>query len=127
MLRKMARNSAPPDISWHSGRQPGAVISIRLDQGFGYDLPYPEASFDRVLSSLMFHHIPRDEKENTLREVRRVLKPGGEFHMLGLEGQQNTPHGLARLLHSSQRLKDNSANQSRAMPFGHIAYYRASA
>src|SRR5260370_2611482 len=59
-----------------------AAVSIHLDQGFGDELPYPENSFDRVLSSLMFHHIPTDEKEKTMRAIRRVLKPGGEVHML---------------------------------------------
>lgn len=122
-----------------------AAALIQLDQGFGDELPYPEASFDRVLSSLMFHHIPTDEKEKTLRAVRRVLKPGGEFHMLDFEGQEKGgAHALARLLHSSKRLKDNSESRvlslmaqagfanpikvgRRAMPFGHIAYYRATA
>ena len=44
-------------------------------------LPYPDASFDRVLSSLLFHHLTRAVKESTLREIHRVLKPDGELHI----------------------------------------------
>jgi ubiquinone/menaquinone biosynthesis C-methylase UbiE len=57
-----------------------AAILIQLDQGFGDELPYPDASFDRLLSCLMFHHIPSDQKAKTLRAARHVLKPGGESH-----------------------------------------------
>jgi ubiquinone/menaquinone biosynthesis C-methylase UbiE len=39
-----------------------AGVPIRFDQGFGDDLPYPEASFDRVFSSFMFHHLPMTRK-----------------------------------------------------------------
>jgi len=60
----------------------------------------------------MFHHLPPEGKEKTLRAVRRVLKPGGEFHMLDFEGPDNGAHGfLARLLHSSDCLKDNSEDR----------------
>src|SRR5260370_20005313 len=122
-----------------------AAVSIRLDQGFGDELPYAEASFDRVLSSLMFDHIPADEKGKTVRAIRRVLKPDGEFHMLDFEGSEKGTDGfLGRLLHSSDRLKGNSESRvlsvmteagftdprkvgRRAMLFGHIAYYRATA
>jgi ubiquinone/menaquinone biosynthesis C-methylase UbiE len=120
-----------------------AAVSIQFEQGFGDELPYPAASFDRVLSSLMFHHLPADAKGNTLRSVRRVLKPGGEFHMLDFEGPNHGAHGfLSRLLHSNNRLKDNSDSRvlrflteagfaepkkvgSQAMRFGNIAYYQA--
>lgn len=35
----------------------GTAVSIQFDQGFSDELPYPEASFDRVFSSFMLHHL----------------------------------------------------------------------
>ena len=49
--------------------------------GLSRELPYADASFDRVLSTLMLHHLSGDEKQRTLREVIRVLRPGGEMHV----------------------------------------------
>ena len=56
-------------------------LTVTFDQGMAYALPYPDGSFDRVLSSLVFHHLVRDEKTRALREAFRVLRPGGELHL----------------------------------------------
>ena len=119
--------------------------SIRLDRGFSDELPYPAASFDLVFSSLMFHHLPTEEKGATLREIRRVLKPGGFLHLLDFAGRESGTQGLLiRLLHSHARLADNDEYRIRAlmkeagladvqkvgqrsMLFARLAYYRASA
>jgi ubiquinone/menaquinone biosynthesis C-methylase UbiE len=56
-----------------------AGVTPWFEQGFGDALPYPDATFDRVFSSLMFHHVPKAEKLSLLAEVRRVLSPGGRL------------------------------------------------
>ena len=88
-----------------------ASVSVQFDQGFSDELPYPEASFDRVFSSFMFHHLEPDAKEKTFREVQRVLKSSGSFHMLDFGGPASAHGFLARLLHASHRLKDNAETQ----------------
>lgn len=54
---------------------------IEFNQAFSHQLPYAENSFDRVFSTLFFHHLTLERKNETLREIRRVLKPRGEFHL----------------------------------------------
>jgi SAM-dependent methyltransferase len=66
-----------------------AGLEISLNQAMAFDLPYSDASFDRVLSSLMFHHLTRDNKLRTLREVNRVLRTGGEIHIADFGRPQN--------------------------------------
>lgn len=53
----------------------GLVSVIQLDHVDAKGLPYPEASFDVVMSNSILHHIP--EPLDALREMRRVLAPGG--------------------------------------------------
>lgn len=40
-------------------------------------IPYSDASFDTVVSTYAFHHIPHRLKPDSVREMVRVLKPGG--------------------------------------------------
>lgn len=58
-----------------------AGVAVRLDQALSHDLPYPGAHFDRVVSSLFFHHLSWADKQRTARELFRVLKPGAELHV----------------------------------------------
>jgi ubiquinone/menaquinone biosynthesis C-methylase UbiE len=58
-----------------------AGVDVAFDEGLSYELPYEDASFDRVLSSLFFHHLVPRDKDRTIAEVARVLRPGGQLHV----------------------------------------------
>jgi SAM-dependent methyltransferase len=121
------------------------AISMQLDRGFAEELPYPDASFDRVFFAFMFHHLESDEKEKTLREARRVLKPGGSLHLIDFGGAKARYDGfIARLLHRSELLRDNFRDRiptfmreagfadrtevvHQITIFGRVTYYRATA
>jgi ubiquinone/menaquinone biosynthesis C-methylase UbiE len=45
------------------------------------ELPYPDNSFDLVISSLMFHHLPVKVKKEGLEEIHRVLKKEGRLFL----------------------------------------------
>lgn len=45
----------------------------------GQSLPFPGNYFDFVYSILVFQHMPKNMFINNLKEVNRVLKPGGKF------------------------------------------------
>ncbi|MHB8944776.1 MAG: class I SAM-dependent methyltransferase [Bellilinea sp.] len=57
------------------------LSAIRWDEGLATDLPYPTNSFDKVVSSLMLHHLTLPDKRVAFQEVFRVLKPKGSFHI----------------------------------------------
>jgi ubiquinone/menaquinone biosynthesis C-methylase UbiE len=86
-----------------------AGVSIQFDRGFSDALPYERGVFDRVFSSMMFHHLRKSERETTLREIRRVLKPEGRLEFLDLVSPgSNRPGLLARILHPPKHLDQNA-------------------
>lgn len=69
---------ADPRMIKHARRKAdGAGVKLELQPGSATDLPYPDRSFDVVLSSLLFHHLGRDAKRAAAREIARVLVPDG--------------------------------------------------
>lgn len=57
-------------------------IDVSFQQGFASDLPFEDNQFDKIFSSLFFHHLTLEMKHKSLEEVYRVLIPGGDFHIL---------------------------------------------
>lgn len=84
-------------------------VSIALQRGFAGALPFADASYDRVLSAFMLHHLEPAEKARALREARRVLRRGGELHVLDFGADHGHADGwLARLLHRRDQFRDNA-------------------
>ncbi|NUK02425.1 methyltransferase domain-containing protein [Streptomyces lunaelactis] len=77
----------PSDLGWRLAgeRVRAASVPVRRAGLDGQSLPFEDDSFDAALSTWTLCTIP--DAGAALREVRRVLKPGGTLHFL--------EHGLA--------------------------------
>jgi len=81
---------------------------IRFERAYAQRLPYPDGSFDRVLSSLMLHHLDEETKIATAAEIQRVLRPGGSLHIVDFTGETHGIHGmLARRIFRSGHTADH--------------------
>jgi ubiquinone/menaquinone biosynthesis C-methylase UbiE len=54
-----------------------AGVEVVLKNALAQALPFPDAQFDAVLTTVMLHHLPRKARAQCAAEMRRVLKPGG--------------------------------------------------
>lgn len=76
-----------------------AAADIRFETGIVEALPFPNASFDVVFSTLMLHHLPRPAREQCAREIQRVLKPGGRLVAVDFATPARQRKGLFARLH----------------------------
>ncbi|WKZ52595.1 MAG: class I SAM-dependent methyltransferase [Anaerolineales bacterium] len=80
---------------------------IKWDEGLASSLPYPDSTFDRVVTSLVVHHLITDDKRRAFKEVYRVLKPQGELYVLDF----GAPHSsLTRFMTNYMRRLEESAD-----------------
>ncbi len=66
-------------------RKARGLSNVRFDVAVAEALPFPDVSFDQVLSTFFFHHIDLELKIQALNEVFRVLKPGGFCVMIDVD------------------------------------------
>jgi ubiquinone/menaquinone biosynthesis C-methylase UbiE len=72
----------PEVLSIARSKSDKAHVDIQWDHGLACELPYPDQSFDVVVSSLVVHHLTSEDKVRAFQEVRRVLRPAGRFHIV---------------------------------------------
>lgn len=84
-------------VSWAQQKARRADIEVDFRRASAQALPFPDASFDVVLSTLMLHHLPKKARTQLATEARRVLRPGGR--VLVVDFAETSPRkGLKRHL-----------------------------
>jgi ubiquinone/menaquinone biosynthesis C-methylase UbiE len=85
-----------------------AGVQLLLHQEMAYEIPYRDGYFDRVLSSLVLHHLTAADKKRTLADVFRVLRAGGELHVVDF-GRPRTLYSrlVAFVSARSEQMADN--------------------
>jgi SAM-dependent methyltransferase len=125
-----------------------AGVAIELRHGTAEEADLAAGSFDRVLTSLVLHHLTTAEKRAALGALRRALRPGGELHVADWGPPQNPLMWLAslpvRLFDGGERVAANLegrlpdlvreagfvdvAERAHVMtPFGTLAFWSARA
>lgn len=97
---------ADPEILARARRKAGAE-TVEWRSGRVEDPGLPEASCDRVVLSLVLHHLPDPVKVKALRAARRLLRPGGRIHVADW-GPPGDP--LMRLAFAGLQRVDGKAN-----------------
>jgi ubiquinone/menaquinone biosynthesis C-methylase UbiE len=69
-----------PEILDIAQAKPGAG-RVEFKQGVAQELPLPDASTDRLVMSLVLHHLQPEDKRQALAEARRVLRADGRLHI----------------------------------------------
>jgi ubiquinone/menaquinone biosynthesis C-methylase UbiE len=83
-------------------RKARGMTGIRFERAYAQELPFADGDFDRALSSMMLHHLDEDVKAGAVAELHRVLRPGGQLHIVDIGGHATAHHGLA-----ARWMKDN--------------------
>lgn len=89
-----------------------AGVEVELRQGLANDEPtFAPHSFDRILTSLVLHHLTTEQKQIALAAMHRWLRPGGELHVLDFGPPTSWIMGLLARgvgwLDGENRLRDN--------------------
>lgn len=121
------------------------TLSVRFVEGFTTEVALPAEAFDRVVSSLFFHHLPAEGKRATLRRAREWLRPGGSIHIadwgraanplmrtlyLGiqaLDGFETTADNVRERLPAMMRdagFEEVAETRSESTVFGTLSFYR---
>jgi ubiquinone/menaquinone biosynthesis C-methylase UbiE len=96
----------PADVGWKLARKRLDATSVPVQRSGldGQSLPFPDDRFDAALSTWTMCTIP--DITAALRELRRVLKPGGTLHFVehGLAPDERVRHWQHRLEPMQKRL-----------------------
>lgn len=96
-VRVAGLDGDPEILRLAAAKARAAGVVIELVHGAAQAPPFPPSSFDRVFSTLVFHHLLPRDKEAALAASLALLRPGGELHIADWGEPQNVAMRVAFL------------------------------
>jgi len=89
-------------------REKSRGTDIQWDEGLASSLPYSDSVFDRIVTSLVIHHLVTDDKRRAFIEIYRVLKPRGELHVVDFGAPHSfIPSLMTKYMRRLEQAADN--------------------
>jgi ubiquinone/menaquinone biosynthesis C-methylase UbiE len=82
-----------------------ASVEVVLSSAMAQALPFPDAQFDVVLSTVMLHHLPHKARAQCAAEIRRVLKPSGRVLVVEFGSPAREQKGVLAHFHRHGHVK----------------------
>jgi len=79
-------------------------VEVTFENALVEELPFRDETLDLVSSTTVLHHLPEKARQQCLREVRRVLKPGGRFLVVDFGGPVSERRSWVAKLHRHGRI-----------------------
>jgi ubiquinone/menaquinone biosynthesis C-methylase UbiE len=89
-----AIDASPQMIARARSKARKAKAQITFVNALAEALPFEDGLFDVVLCTVVLHHLPAKPRLQCLREIRRVLKPGGRALLVDFEHSGSRDKGL---------------------------------
>jgi len=95
-------DASPEMVARAKRKATRAGMDVAFEIAQAQSLPFPDAQFDVVLSTVMLHHLPRTGPVQAVGEARRVLKSGGR--LFAVDFVRSSGKGLLAHFHRHGRV-----------------------
>jgi ubiquinone/menaquinone biosynthesis C-methylase UbiE len=92
-------DASPEMVNQARAKSARAGLDVAFQVARAEALPFADGSVDVVLGTLMLHHLPPVVRAEFVREVRRVLRPGGRVLAVDFEARAHERRGLVARFH----------------------------
>lgn len=104
------------DLSFSSLRNLNETYSFCIQANASELIPLPDSSIDAVISSYFWEHLEEQDKRKILKEIYRILKPGGKIIFL-FDVETRNP-----LINSIKKRHPEFYNKAFLEQDGHLGY-----
>lgn len=108
-------------IAGKAAEEAGFEIDFEVASVTG--LPYEDSVFDVVFTSLVFHHLDQEEKQEATLEISRVMKAGGKYVSAELDSMSSGR--IKRFVSMGPRTLDPAHLQRAGMEIVHESWERS--